>query len=249
MQGDSEPDKREPISASHANDRAGEAVVEDVCQDLILDSEDPADLYRYLGYPAGITPPARIADRISEVVLQARRSLQPRGVYSIYVASEQTEHSLKLGSLTIAGQIGKFLQGSVRVAAFVVTVGEKISRLAEAAGRDGDIFSAWVMDTLGSLAAERTADALMRRIRGHLGHGQELTLRYSPGYCGMDMGQQRKLFRLVRADAVEVTLTPSMLMHPLKSISGLVGFAPEEVVSRYHSPCDMCDRATCPMRR
>ena len=72
----------------------------------------------------------------------------------------------------------------------------------------------------------------MLRIRRHLQDEEELTLRYSPGYCGMDIGQQRKLFQLVQADAVGVTLLPSMLMHPLKSISGLVGLAPKEAVSR-----------------
>jgi hypothetical protein len=48
---------------------------------------------------------------------------------------------------------------------------------------------------------------------------------------------------------VGVRLMPSMLMHPLKSISGLVGLAPKEAVSSYHSPCDLCPRTGCPIRR
>jgi cobalamin-dependent methionine synthase I len=65
----------------------------------------------------------------------------------------------------------------------------------------------------------------------------------------MDIGQQRKLFQLVQADAVGVKLMPSLLMHPLKSITGLVGMAPKEAVSLYRSPCDLCPQAGCHMRR
>ena len=133
------------------------------------------------------------------------------------------------------------------MAVFAATVGEEISHLATT--KIGDAFSAWVVDAAGSWAAEAAADALMLRIRPHLSDGEELTLRYSPGYCGMGIGQQQKLFQLVRADAIGVTLMPSMLMHPLKSISGLVGLAPKEAVNLHRSPCDVCARVGCHMRR
>lgn len=226
----------------------GPPVVE-VCLNLPLAAEDPDELYRYLGYPAGFAPSARIAEHIEQVVTQARSSLRPRGVYIVYPVTQQTEDSLQLGAVTISGKIGEFLRQSDRIAVFVVTVGAEISRLAAVAAKNGDAFSAWIMDALGSWAAESAADALMQRIRRHLAQGQELTLRYSPGYCGMSIAQQRNVFELLPADAVEVTLTPSMLMRPLKSISGLVGLAPKEVVSQYHSPCELCPRARCPMRR
>jgi cobalamin-dependent methionine synthase I len=135
------------------------------------------------------------------------------------------------------------------VAVFIVTVGEEISHLSESAAKNGDAFSALVMDAVGSWAAEAAADALMLSVRRHLRNEEELTLRYSPGYCGMEISQQSKLFQLVPAEAVGVRLMPSMLMHPLKSISGLVGLAPKEAVSSYRSPCDLCPRTGCPMRR
>lgn len=221
----------------------------EVCLNLRLVAEDPNEVYRYLGYPAGFAPSARIAKSISQVIAQARSYLRPRGVYVVYPVTHLTAHSLQLGGVTISGKIGEFLHRSEQVAVFVVTAGEEISKLSEAAAKDGDAFSAWVIDALGSWAAESAADALMQRIRPHLGEGQELSLRYSPGYCGMSIAQQRNLFQLVPANAVEVTLTPSMLMRPLKSISGLVGLAPRDVVGQYHSPCELCPLARCPMRR
>jgi hypothetical protein len=212
----------------------------------------PADLieiYRHLGYPSEVAPAPRMAERIAQIVAQARPCLWPRGAYAVYGVSSRTTRSLKLDGATISGNIGEFLKQAERVAVFVATVGKEISHLAESAAKNGDTFTAWVMDAVGSCAAEGAADALMLRIRRHLQDHEELTLRYSPGYCGMDIGQQRKLFQLVQADSVGLTFMPSMLMHPLKSISGLVGLAPKEVVSHYHSPCDLCPRIGCHMRR
>lgn len=163
--------------------------------------------------------------------------------------ARRTARSICLGEVTISGTVGKYLDHSDRAAVFVVTAGSEISHLVQAAAAGGDAFTAWVRDAVGSWATEAAADALMLRIRRHLREKQELTLRYSPGYCGMTIGNQQKLFRLVSAEAVGVTLMPSLLMHPLKSISGLVGLATAESIGRYRSPCDRCPRTGCHMRR
>ena len=217
--------------------------------DLTLAPADPAEINRYLGYPRDAAPAPRVAEQISEAVAEAVACIQPRGLYAIYEVADRTPHELKLANTTITGNIGEYLAEAGRVAVFTVTVGEEISHLAEEAAKKGDAFSSLVMDAAGSWAAEAAADALMLRIRPHLRDAEDLTLRYSPGYCGMEIGQQQKLFQLVQADAVGVTLMPSMLMHPLKSISGLVGLAPKEAVSLHRSPCDVCGRVGCHMRR
>jgi cobalamin-dependent methionine synthase I len=175
--------------------------------------------------------------------------LRPRGVYALYPATHHTAHSLTLSDIRIEGNVGEFLAGATRIAAFIVTVGPEISERAQSASKKGDALSAWVMDAIGSWAAEGAADALMLQIRRHLDDKEDLTLRYSPGYCGMGLIQQQNLFGLVDARSVGVRLLPTLLMHPLKSISGLVGLAPKEVVARHRSPCDLCPRTGCHMRR
>ncbi len=236
-------------TARHAESRNASALATEICLDLPLTPASPIEIHRYLGYPREAAPAPRVAEQIDQVLAEAWPCLTPRGVYAVYDVASRTAHSLKLVDTTITGNIGEYLEAAGRVAVFAVTVGEEISHWAEAAAKNGDAFSAWVTDAAGSWAAEAAADALMMRVRHHLWDEEELTLRYSPGYCGMEIGQQRKLFELVQADAIGVTLMPSMLMHPLKSISGLVGLAPKEAVSQYHSPCDLCPRTGCPMRR
>ena len=242
-------EKSNSTVAQHADGLIPAALAAEIFQDLPIAPTDLLEIHRYLGYPRETAPAPRIAVRIAQIVAEARPCLRPRGTYAVYAVSNRTAHALQLDGITISGNIGEFLEQADRVAVFVVTVGKEISHLVESTAKNGDAFSAWVMDAAGSWAVEGAADALMLHLRRHLQDGQELTLRYSPGYCGMDIGQQRKLFQLVQADAVGVTLMPSLLMHPLKSITGLVGLAPKEAVSLYRSPCDLCQQAGCHMRR
>lgn len=235
--------------AQYADGVIPAAPVAEICLELVLAPLDQAEIYRYLGYPREGAPAQPMAERIAQVVAEAQLCLRPRGAYAVYPVSSRTAHSLKLGDTTISGNIGEYLNDADRVAVFAVTAGEEISLLTESAAKSGDAFAALVMDAVGSWAAEAAADALMLRVRRHLRDEEELTLRYSPGYCGMEISQQRRLFQLLQADAVGVRLMPSMLMHPLKSISGLVGLAPKEAVSTYRSPCDVCQRVGCPMQR
>jgi len=74
-------------------------------------------------------------------------------------------------------------------------------------------------------------------------------MRYSPGYCGMDLGEQRNLFQLASAEAVGIVLGASLLMEPLKSISGIVGLGPKAEVGIHLSPCERCPLVGCHMRR
>ena len=221
----------------------------EVCRDLTLAHPDMAEVYRYLGYSGEAVPMPRNAQRIAQLVAETLPCFSPRGTFSLYAVTGWTTGSLGLGDFTISGNIGEFLAHADRVAVFVVTVGGAISRLAENASRDGDVLAAWTMDALGSWAAEAAADALMGQMRPHLRNGEGLTLRYSPGYCGMDIGQQRTLFQMVQAGSVGVDLLPSMLMSPLKSISGIVGLGPSETISSHRSACDRCPQVDCHMRR
>jgi len=225
------------------------ALATEVCPSLPLPPPDWAEIRRYLGYPSEATPSPPIVRKIEQIVSSAHGRLEPRGAFSLYAVSEQTSRSLGLGPAAIAGIVADFLRHARSVAVFAVTAGEPISRLSEEAARKGEVLDAWVLDALGSWAAEAAADALMERIRTHASDLEALTLRYSPGYCGMDLAQQRLLFRLVPADAVGVTLLPSLLMRPLKSVSGVVGLGPKETVCRNLSPCDSCPQVGCHMRR
>jgi hypothetical protein len=217
-------------------------------QRLVVEPRLP-EVLRFLGYPRGVFPPAPMKQAIEQVIVRAQPRLQPRGTYSLYAVESQTQRSLSFGGGTILGNVGEFLHGSSRVAVFVVTAGGGITELSAEAWGAGDTLAGWAFDAIGSWAAEAAAEALMQQINSHLAAGEGLTLRYSPGYCGMDLLEQRTVFALAQPGSIGVSLLPSMLMQPMKSVSGLVGLGPRDLVGVNLSPCERCPQIGCHMRR
>lgn len=207
------------------------------------------DILRSLGHPPDAAPLPETFHTIEESMRKANAYLQPRGAYSLYAPTNWTDRSFEIGGCTVLGNVREFFQGASRIAVFMVTVGNEITRQAEMRRDAGDVFGWRVLDAIGSWATERTAEALMTRLAAHLGPDESFTVRYSPGFCGMDLSQQRILFRLAPADAMGITLLPSLFMHPLKSISGFIGLGPLAVVGVHLSPCEPCPLVNCHMRR
>jgi hypothetical protein len=219
------------------------------CSPLRVSIPEASVLYRHLGYPAQTAPAPQITQRISEIIPNVVEALEPRGVFVICPVSEKTTRTTSLGVYTIQGEVCEYIASADRIAVFVVTVGEAISIRAQDVARDGDAVAAWIVDAFGSWAVEAAADALTTRIRQGLPKSEALTPRYSPGYCGMDISQQRTLFDIVDADSIGVTLLPSLFMTPSKSVSGIIGIGPKERVSENDTPCNRCQRIGCHMRR
>jgi hypothetical protein len=206
-------------------------------------------VFPYLGYPRGSSPSPELRLQTERIVARGFSHLKPRGTYSLYSVTARTPRSLSVGDVEIVGDIGEFLRPVDRIATFIVTVGEEISQFAQQASQTGDTLSGWVLDALGSWAAEATAEALMVPFRAQLDADQIPTVRFSPGYCGMDITQQRAIFALSRAESIGVSLLPSLLMHPIKSVSGLVGVGSKDIAGLDRPPCDRCAQVGCHMRR
>lgn len=209
----------------------------------------PADILRSLGYPPEAAPPIGVRQTVEQILAEAQPLLEPRGAYALYSVTSLAARALEIGGATITGDVGDFLAGAKRIAVFMVTVGSEITRQAESRCRAGDALAGLALDATGSWAAEAAAEALMAQLAFELDPGEAFTLRYSPGYCGMDLTQQRTLFELAPVDAVGISLLPSLLMQPLKSISGIVGLGPQDAVGVHLSPCERCPLVGCHMRR
>ena len=211
---------------------------------------DRAELLRYLGYPAGATPPARVEKQIVRALESSRKHLRPRATYSLYEVTRQDKRSLTLaGEATFKGAIGQYLQASRFAAVFLATAGEEIVQFAEDTFRSGNSLEGFVLGAIGSHVAESAVEAIVAHLRGGLLSGESLTVRYSPGFCGMNLDQQRLIFELVEASSVGVKLLPSLLMKPIKSVSGILGVGPVDEVQTYGSACDRCTLLDCNMRR
>ena len=222
--------------------------------DRVDGAVDRGEVLRYVGYPAGKVPNSRLQGILDDWIGEASRRATPRAAYLVLPVDAIGRRQLRVQSngdvVTFKGAIGEFLGPSRMVAVFIATAGPDVEHLASELMRERDELAAMIVNAVGAERAEAAESAVIQLLREQAGpHGFVPTLPYSPGYCGMALVEQRKLFALFGNETVGVTLTEDCLMRPLKSISGLIGLAPANEIEARGSPCDRCELYSCAMRR
>lgn len=224
---------------------APEVVLE--CAELEPDFEE---VLRYLGYQANSSVLPLVMARVQQALEASRGRLRPRGIYRVYRVRYSNRHCLELaGGARLYGRIGEFLGSAEQAAVFLATAGEQVVAMAEEAMRARDSLGGLIYHALGSALAEAMVERIVEQLQRGLGRGEALTMRYSPGYCGIPLSEQRTLFRLIDAGRIGVELLPTLIMRPVKSVSGVIGIGPLEKVRAYGNPCDSCPLTDCRMRR
>jgi hypothetical protein len=222
--------------------------------DRVDQAVDRLEVLRYSGYPADKVPDARMQGIFDHWIEEGGRVATPRAVFVVLPVAAIDSRRLQLqtqdGMAAFHGAVGEFLGPSRMAAAFIATAGPDVERLASRLMREHDDLAAMIVNAVGAERAESAESAVVQRLREQAGpHGFAPTLPYSPGYCGMALTEQRKLFALFGAETAGVTLTEDCLMRPLKSISGLIGLGPVDEIEVHGSPCDRCELYHCAMRR
>lgn len=222
--------------------------------DRVDEPIDASEVLRYLGYPEGVRPRPHIAKTVDTWIEQAHELAEPRATYWMLPVVEKDRRRLCVqspaGTTEFRGAIGEFLGAAQAVGVFIATAGPRVERRASELMRKGDELGAMVLNAVGAERAEAAEAVVIAELRQAIRpSGLAPTLPYSPGYCGMALGEQQKLFALLDGGAVGVSLTAKCLMRPIKSVSGLIGLGPAPDVAAYGSPCDRCELHNCNMRR
>jgi hypothetical protein len=211
-----------------------------------------------LGYKNDVEPSARIALLLDEYLVSARRLIEPSYSYVIMdiglvLGSRMLVHGS--GGLTSnpimfeSEAIARVLKRCDKAALFVSTIGSQLEDIVGRLADDGLIVQAYVLDAIGSNAAEKLADLVESEIEEiSSAQGFCISRRFSPGHCDWDISQQRGVFRAMGVDSAGVNLTENYLMVPQKSISGIIGIGSCNSVNTYN-PCETCNKRNCPGRR
>jgi len=116
-------------------------------------------------------------------------------------------------------------EGASHVALCICTIGAGVERAAQDLTQNGELLKGFILDSLGSEAAEEVArlsnDVVAMRARAM---GLRSGKRFSPGYGIWDLREQAWIFEVLPAQRVGVTLTDDFLMLPRKSVSYRVNF-------------------------
>jgi hypothetical protein len=199
------------------------------------------------GFPEGILPEP-FEEYVAEAFHEAETIRDIRGAFCLSEAIEFSPDRSKLIVDGIEFEIGKTLakefRNSTGLALFICTAGQRISHRSQELLTGENPVLGYVFDILGSMIVETATDRLQMKIRQIATKKKlEITNRYSPGYCKWSVADQHKLFSFFPSNCCGISLTNSALMHPIKSVSGIIGMGKEVKFREY--TCDLCSQVDC----
>jgi len=116
------------------------------------------------------------------------------------------------------------------VALQAVTVGPEVTGLMADLERDGEFSEQLFVHGLGVQSAEGLAEWLHSRVRAELGIGRAQGRRYSWGYPACpDQSEHEKVFRLLGAERVGLSLSGGYAVEPEQSTVAIVAHHPQAV--------------------
>ena len=191
---------------------------------------------------------SRSINDIQELIEIARRIAKPKAIYEVSYVENKSEDSVDIGSVRFISRVLRINLDQVgRVFPYVVTCGTELDEI--------DIPPAEILRTY---YIDQIKEAVLILARGYLedylkkNYALGQISRMAPGAGSVEdwpIEQQEGLFSIFggRArveDLVGVKLTDSLLLIPIKSVSGI--FFPTEI--RFEA-CQLCPRERCVSRR
>lgn len=201
------------------------------------------EIYRYLGY-RGETPDGAIINAVERAVEWIMENCTFRAVWTRVALGEKLDFGL--GAIE-SSSLARNLDGCRELFLFAGTIGieadRKIRREEVSSEAVGVIF-----DASASAAVEAGCNALNSRLCSIAeAEGRFLRPRFSPGYGDFPLEMQGALLNLLSAQKhIGLTLSPSLLMLPTKSVSALIGISDRPTGCR--EGCENCEKVDCPYR-
>ncbi len=199
-----------------------------------------------LGYPEGNLPEP-IPGVIGSILDAAPSHTDIQGGYLIvdrFEILDQTNILVDELEFHPTKAIARQLRASEKLAFFMITAGEGIETWSRTELTQGDPMAGYIIDLIGSEIVVSALDMMRDKLAEKMNaEGFHITNRYSPGDCGWPVSDQQKLFSLFPKNFCGITLSESSLMHPIKSVSGIIGIGRNVRKTAY--ACDLCEMETC----
>jgi|WetSurMetagenome_2_1015567.scaffolds.fasta_scaffold22683_3 hypothetical protein len=207
----------------------------------------PATISRVMGYEHDDAPePVLIL--INEAISNISSINDIRAEYKIFDSIElnNKEKALYISDVcfNLKSIIFKQIKESTAVALFICTAGRSLEELIRSAKKENDLLLEYVYDIIGSEIAEAAASRMEENLRSVKNNeGLNISMRFSPGYCGWEVQEQKKLFSFFPDNFCGITLSESSFMSPVKSVSGIAGIGACQYKTIYQ--CHICNDKYC----
>ena len=203
------------------------------------------EILKYLGF-RGQEMTEEIAAQIRRCSDEVLAAATPRLTYRL----APLDNGAVLGVTFAGNDIPRMLEPCEEVVLFGATLGPGVERLmmrCEVVNAADSV----IMDACASTAIENICNNFESDMRRAVeAEGRYLTDRFSPGYGDLPIAEQPKFFALLdMTRRIGVSLTPTTIMVPRKSVTAIMGIAR---TPQPHRPPD-CEHClmfrTCPFRK
>ena len=210
-----------------------------------ITSVDRQEVLRYLGYH-GQELSDELYGRIDSVTASCLEIAKPRATIAVYPVQDVRADEVLLDSCTLrltGSDIAGHLYDATQVALFAATLGHGVDRELRRLSLT-DALGQVIFDSVATALVERAADAANAHIRAYAASlGAFTSWRFSPGYGDLPLAIQGDFLRAIDAGRqLGITLTPSNLMVPTKSVTAVVGIHPTPQPG-LESSCSICSLA------
>ena len=160
----------------------------------------------------------QISSILEKLNISACFSVRTYALEKLETESIIIENGIKLFGL----ELPQILANCEFVSIYTATIGT-LPRM------DDDIFENFVVDSIGSEAAEQTARQMQVMLQNEA-RCFTSTKRRSPGYGGFDISQQALMLKLSGGEILGVKTNPKHYLIPEKSTTGLLGWKNEKQI-------------------
>ncbi len=179
----------------------------------------------------GVPDGHRVSDQVEKLVEKAIRLYQsltqPKGILDEISLSDFEDVYAGEGLNDHPAPLPEIVKKADGLALFAATVGDPVSEEIQNLFKENDPATACLLDGIASdraeMAATLLADAFLESLlkEGRVTPDARV-LPYSPGYCGWHITGQKKLFAYLNPEEIDINLSASCLMSPIKSVSGVL---------------------------
>ncbi len=197
---------------------------------MTLTEINRAEVLQYLGWRGSEIPP-EVNAQLDGCLQETLTLASPRVVWRLLPVLP--------GGLRVGDDIQALLSESTQCVLIAATLGNALETAIRRAQVRG-LTRALMLDCCGSAAIESVCDAAEAEIRAAVGEGKHLTDRFSPGYGDLPLSVQPLLLDILDAPRrIGLTLTPTGIMTPRKSVTAILGIADTPQPRRFRG-CAYC---------
>jgi len=196
-----------------------------------------------------IRPEIKILIRELLASLKRAHLLEPAVIYEHYTVRSMNGSQISLeDNKTINGPLlPAFSPEAKELAVLLCTIGPRLEKRVTDYASQGEPLRGILLDGIGSAAVDKLILEAFKLIASEVSsRGYEISSPVNPGMPGFPLTEQWNLLRLVNADEIGVSLSPSGVLVPRKSTSMVIGIGPRMTRWTQAEVCARCSlRETC----